>query len=391
MGRHWFLLRLVFFALTRRKSRIAIAFAAIVLGVAIVSALANVYYDIGQKMTREFRTYGANLVLTPASQEGQSYLSLADVLGIAGRIPPEQLVGYNPYLYGIVDMETPRSHDVHGVVKTASYQTILAGTDFAQIGRVSPYWKITGFAPSKGSNDAVVGEALARKLGITTGDHLELTAEDGQTGGVLVTGILSTGGKEDNLIFVDFDLAAGLLNRPDAANVAYFSIATDTTKLESLVGSLKTDFPSVDASPIKQVSQAEGQVLAKIQSLVLLAIAIILLLTLLCLVITMTNIALERRREIGLRKALGGQDRHVILEFVIEGGTLGLAGGILGWALGLVVAQGIGQSVFHAAIAVRLPVLPLTVVLATVLAGLAAFIPAKIAAQVRPAIVLRGE
>jgi putative ABC transport system permease protein len=100
---------------------------------------------------------------------------------------------------------------------------------------------------------------------------------------------------------------------------------------------------------------------------------------------------MERRREIGLRKALGGQDRDVMLEFVIEGGVLGLAGGILGWALGLLVSQGIGQSVFHAPIAVRLPILPLAIVLATALAALAAFIPAKIAARVRPAIVLRGE
>ena len=391
MGKHWFLLRLVILALARRKSRVTIAFAAIVLGVAIVSGLANVYYDIGRKMTRELRTYGANLVLTPVSLEEQPYLSLNEIVDIAGRVPLEQLVGYSPYLYGIVEMKTYLSSNVHGVVKTASYQAVLAGTDFTQISQVSPYWKITGSAPFEGSQDTVVGEALARKLGITAGSHLELTAEDGQTIESVVTGILSTGGKEENIVFINLDTAAGLLNKPGIADVAYFSIATTPDELESLVQNLKIAFPSIDAAPIKQVSQAEGRVLVKIQSLVLLATGIILLLTLLCLVITMMNIAMERRGEIGLRKALGGQDRDVILEFVIEGSILGLVGGILGWILGLLLAQGIGQSVFHAPITIRLPVLPLTIVVATALAGLAAFIPAKFAARVQPAIVLRGE
>lgn len=379
MARHWFLLRLVILALIRRKSRVAIAFAAITLGVAIVSGLANVYYDIGQKMTRELRTYGANLVLTPASPETQPYLSLAEVSRIMGRIEPNQLIGYAPYLYGLGKLD--------------SYQVVLVGTDFEQINKVSPYWKISrsSTASSGASQIVVVGEVLANKLGITTSSRLKLATESGQSQEVVVDGILSTGGKEDNLVFVNLDFAAQLFNKPGIANVVYFSIATSPAQLESLISSLKAEFPTITASPIKQLSQAEGQVLIKIQSLVLLAVTIILLLTLLCLEITMINITLERRREIGLRKALGGQDQDIILEFVIEGMALGLAGGLLGWVLGLLVAQGIGQSVFHASISIRLPVLPLAIILATALGGLAAFLPAKGAARVQPAMVLKGE
>ncbi|MDP2662163.1 MAG: ABC transporter permease [Dehalococcoidia bacterium] len=378
MARRLFLLRSVILALTRRKSRVAIALASIALGVAIVSGLANVYYDVNQKMTREFRTYGANLVLAPVSPETQPYLSLSDVSRIADRLEPSQQVGYAPYLYGAASLD--------------SYQMVLVGTDFDQISKVSPYWKISGAsALAQAEDQAIVGEALASKLRITPGSRLKLTGDNSRTQEVVVRGILSTGGKEDNLFFVNLKFAAELLNKPDVANIAYFSVAAGPEQLESLVKTVQSEFPAVAVSPIKQLSQAEGQVLTKIQSLVLLAVAIILLLTLLCLVITMMNIAMERRKEIGLKKALGGQDRDIVLEFVIEGCILGLVAGLLGWGMGLLVAQGIGQSVFHASVSVRLPVLLLAVLLATTLGAVATLIPASVAARVQPAIVLKGE
>src|SRR3989304_2396098 len=188
MGKRWFLLRLVILALTRRKSRVAIAFAAITLGVAIVSGLANVYYDVGQKMTRELRTYGANLVLTPTFPKTQPYISVADLSRIAATVEPGRLVGYAPYL--------------HGVGKLGPYQVVVAGTDFEQISKVSPYWKISG-APAgsgEGSQTVLVGDVLAKKLGITPGSRLGLSTENVQSRQVVVSGILSTGGKEDNLV-----------------------------------------------------------------------------------------------------------------------------------------------------------------------------------------------
>lgn len=377
MGKRWFLFRLVVLALFRRKSRVAIAFTAIVLGVAIVSALANVYYDVGQKMTRELRTYGANLVISPASPETQPYVSADEVSRIAGGMPAGQLVGYDVFLFGVANFTTHR--------------VLIAGTDFEQISLVNPYWKITGGMPQKGDNLALIGEVLAKKLKIGIGDRIDLTTENGQTGKVTVSGVLSTGDKEDNIIFLNLDSASKMLGKAGLINEAYFSVASNPEQLEFLIRRIQSEFPNIDADTIKQISVAEGKLLTKIQSLVLLAVGIILLLTLLCLTITMMNIALQRRREIGLRKALGGHDRDVLLELVIEGCVLGLIGGAAGWLVGLPVAQGIGQSVFHASITVRLPLLPLVLVFAAGLAGLAAFIPARIATKVQPAIVLRDE
>ena len=173
--------------------------------------------------------------------------------------------------------------------------------------------------------------------------------------------------------------------------MAYFSVVGSLQELESFSGAVKAESPHMTASPIKRLSHSEGQVLARIKSLVFLAVALILALTLLCVAITMTNIALERRREIGLRKALGAQERDIMLEFLAEGVALGLVGGFLGWALGLLFAQVVGQSVFQSSVSLRPQVLPLAILLSAGLAAVASLVPAREAARVEPATTLRGE
>lgn len=367
-------------SITRRKSRVAIVFAAIVIGMAISSGLASVYYDVGQKMSRELRTYGANLVLAPSNPEQSPYIRLDDVSGIAKGVEQARLVGYAPYLYGVVSLQ--------------SHQVVAVGTHFDQIEKVSPYWKITGTMPVGGlvRDTALVGRAVAAKLGTGIGDRIRLTsAETSRTREVLVGGILSTGGEEDSQVFVDLDVASDLIDKPGMASVAYFSVVGGLLDLEAFASDVQAEFPGVAASPIKRISQSEGQVLGKITSLVFLAVALILLLTILCVGITMTNVALGRRREIGLRKALGAQDRDIMVEFLGEGSVLGLTGGLLGWALGLPFAQAVGQSVFQSSVSIRPEVLPLAVLFSGGLAALASFLPARAAAGVEPALTLRGE
>ncbi|MBI2954130.1 MAG: ABC transporter permease [Chloroflexi bacterium] len=399
MSRYWMLALMLTASLTRRKSRVAIAFAAIVIGATITSGLVNVYYDIGQKMSRELRTYGANLVLTPSSPEQQPYVRLDDISSVAARVDDVRLVGYVPYLFGIAELQPAQAEGdfsyLYRVARGHKRELVVVGTRFDQIEKVSPYWKITGGTAAtigQEKDSALVGEIVATRLNIAPGDRLTLTAVDSaRTIEVLVGGILTTGSDEDTQIFVDLDLAGDLLGKQRVASVAYFSVVGGLRDLESLANDLMTEFPDITASPITRISKSEGQVLDKIMSLVFLAVALILLLTLLCVAITMSNVAIERRREIGLKKALGARDRAIMLEFLAESSALGLAGGLLGWALGLPFAQAVGQSIFQSAVSIRPEVLPLVLFLSGFLAALASFLPARAAARVDPATILKGE
>ncbi|KKM09557.1 hypothetical protein SY88_18340 [Clostridiales bacterium PH28_bin88] len=371
-------MRLVSSSFSQRKSRMALALVAVGIGAAVLAGLTSVYYDINQKMSREFRAYGANVVLAP-SRGGEPWLPQREMEQAVTVIPGENLIGYAPYLYGIVRADKSR--------------LVVVGTWFDQVRTVSPYWRVNGDWPARGSREeAMVGIAVADKLDLTVGSSLRLQDEiTGNSVTVSVRGIITTGSTEDNQVFVDLDLAQELLAQAGRVNLAYLSVMARGAELEELAGRVTGEFPSITARPIQQISRSEGAMLEKIRSLVFLVVAVILLATLLSVVTTMMAMVMERRREIGLKKALGAQNRSIALEFLGEGTLLGLVGGMLGLVVGFAFAQVVGQSVFGTYISFRPGVIPLVLAVSLGVSALGCLIPVKFAAGVEPAVVLRGE
>jgi putative ABC transport system permease protein len=104
----------------------------------------------------------------------------------------------------------------------------------------------------------------------------------------------------------------------------------------------------------------------------------------------MTNVAMERKNDVGLMKAIGGSVRRVLRLFLAEAALLGLAGGLIGAAAGIVLSIGLGKAVFGVAAQPRLIVYPISVVLTVIVAIFAAY-PLRRLVQIRPASVFRGE
>lgn len=380
MQRSTMFIKMMSSSFRKRKSRVAIALFAIIIGTAVISGLLSVYYDISIKMSKEFRSYGANLIITPGEQAEGNVISQAEVDRVAGMMPEGSLVGYAPYLYGVARVEEQR--------------LVVVGTWFDQVKKVSPYWKVTG-NPAWERNDAgkaLIGTAVAKKLELDIGNQLDLQDErTGRTKQVTIQGIVNSGSTEDNQIFISMAEAQELFNQPESVNVAYFSVMSKGRELESQARKIKEKFSYLEARPIKQISQSETVILEKIRSLVYLVISIIFLSTLLCVATTMMTMVVERKREIALKKALGAQNPTLVLEFLSEGGILSLLGSLLGIGLGHLLAQLIGQSVFQSAISFRAAVIPMVILASLIVTGLASFIPVKTVVAVEPAVVLKGE
>lgn len=362
-------------ALLRRRSRMLVALLAIAVGATVLSGLITIYYDVPRQMGREFRSYGANLIFIPA--DDKPVLSQQDAGRAAGLLTRDKVVGVAPYLYDRI--------------KVNEQPIMAAGTNFLEVKKVSPYWQIKGAWPAAGSNGVVVGQEVASLLKVEPGQKIIIAAGDGMEQTVTVEGVVRTGGNEENFIFLDLPVLQKMLKKEGQLSIAQVSIMATESELTALSRAVETQVAGVSPRIVKRVTQSEGLVLGKLQALVYLVTIIILLLTLICAATTMMAVVSERRKEIGLKKALGAENRSIILEFLGEGLALGGLGGLIGTILGFFFAQAVSLNVFGRAIEFQPFIALVAFVVSITVSGLACMIPVKIATDVEPAIVLRGE
>lgn len=278
--------------------------------------------------------------------------------------------------------------------------TIDAGTQTPEIG---------GLTQTDDSfNSQFVGKSLPLTLGedvdalsgatITSTAVVEAlnTARNTQSAGTAktikytVTGILATGGEEESYVFMSLEDMAGLTGS-DVVDVAELSVSASAEELETYAEQITENTDSVRARLVKRVTRSETAVLGKLQSLVFLVTAVVLILTMICVSTTMMAVVSERRREIGLRKALGASDGSIRTEFLGEGMFLGLLGGILGAVLGFAFAQVVSVNVFGSSITFQPLLLPAAVIVSMGVAALSCLQPIKRAVAIDPAIVLKDE
>lgn len=290
-------IRMLISSFQLRKSRMLIALFAIIVGTAVISGLLSVYYDINIKMGMEFRSYGANLILTPTSESQNKVFPESTTQEIAGIFPQQDVVGYTSNLYGLVTINSRR--------------LVVVGTWFDQIPKITPYWEVTGTMDTdrNASGTVLVGKDLAEKLGYKIGTVLPIQDEvSGNEQKVTVTGTISSGGTEDNQIFINLADAQKLFHQEGQANAAYFSIAGEG--LDAAASAVNLNYPQMELSPIKQISGSETVMLDKISSLVYIVVIIILLSTLLCVATTMMTMVMERKQEIALKKCSAPRTKH---------------------------------------------------------------------------------
>ncbi|WP_333595307.1 ABC transporter permease [Anaerospora hongkongensis] len=368
--------KMIIHSLIRRRSRMFVALLAVAIGATVLSGLVTIYYDVPRQMGREFRSYGANLVLIPTG--GSQTLQEKDVVSATALLTQEKLVGMAPYLYDRA--------------KVNEQPVMVAGTRFEEVKKVSPYWQVRGQWPAPNTTDVVIGADVAELLKVEPGQMITLSAANSSSESkVKVAGIVRTGGTEENFLFMDLPELQKMLQKDGQISVAQASIMATEAELNSLIGNVETQVSGVTPRLVKRVTQSEAIVLGKLQALVYLVTIVVLLLTLICVATTMMAVVAERRKEIGLKKALGAENRSIALEFLGEGLTLGALGGMLGTVLGFFFAETVSVNVFGRAISFQPFIAVSALVVAIVVAGVACLIPVRVATAVEPAIVLRGE
>jgi len=149
--------------------------------------------------------------------------------------------------------------------------------------------------------------------------------------------------------------------------------------------------PYTEARTVKQLVSAEMNILGKIEDMMFLVTIVALLASALGVMTTMTTSVIERRKEIGLMKSIGANNKKIMTLFLSEATLIGIIGGILGYGVGFILSQFIGMSVFNTSISLKVEVMPIVIGISIGVSLLASILPVHKAVNVEPAIVLRGE
>jgi putative ABC transport system permease protein len=417
--------RLVYESFRRQKRRKLLAGAAITLGVTVATAMIAVATDIGDKINRELRTIGANLVVTPQEDSldleiggvnlkpptDGAFLSEAELPKIKGIFWHNNITGFAPMLPVNVALEKAGSAQEVTLLGTYFAKRLSFGKDEFTTGVRSthPWWKVSGRWPDDSSRNVLLGERLASRLGEKSGDELTLSGRR-----LGVSGILSTGGAEDDEVVAPLALAQEILGRPGAVRRVYVSALTKpedafarrdpkslsgaiydrwycTPYPQAIAFQLAEAIPHSNAGQIRQVSQNEGAVLTRIEGLIFLITLAALFASALAVSAAMATTIFERRAEVGLMKALGAGKLAVASIFFAEAALLALIGGLAGFFVGGLLAHQIGHSIFSSDISIPLVLLPVILAIAVIVtfAGSAAAI--RRAVGLDPVFALRGE
>lgn len=438
--------RLLWKSVRGRKSRIVLASSAVAVAAALASALLNVALDISEKVAKELRAFGANIVVVPkqdaleveigglryATAPQADYLAESDLSKLKTIFWGYNILGFAPFLSAPVevgnsrvllvgtwfDREVPLPRAPRRFTfSTGNVREVKSEETSFRTGlkAVAPWWSVQGRWVEDAANDAVVGSALAGRLGVALGDRVSLRA-DRTTREFRIAGIVRTGGSEEDQIFVDLAAAQALLGLPgkvDRVQVSALVKPDDALALrgkrnprglppeeyerwycspyiDAIVYQIEEAIPGARAKALRQVAEAEGAFLGRLTLTMVLVTAVAMAAAGLGVMATLTTTVLERRGEIGLMKAIGAEPRQIARQFLLEAGLCGMLGGAVGAGAGLALARLIGTQVFQVPIVPNPVTFPFVMGLALLVAFLGAALPTLRAARLDPIVTLRG-
>jgi putative ABC transport system permease protein len=350
-----------------RKGPAAAALAAVIVAAAASTAMLNLYVDVQTKLRKEFRKFGANIIVQAKSGEGfasDTIQKISTALGARGVAVPFS----------------------YAIARTAKDQPIVVvGADFDAVSQLNPWWSVSSWPKQTG--EALVGVRAARFLNENDG-RFTLSFQGRQMSLVSV-GTVQTGAGEDSRIYLaqsDFRAWTGL-----APSIIEIAASGSPADVSATIETVKHALPDADVRPVRQVTEAEANILGKTRSTLLWSSAFIVSIAALCVLATLTGWVFDRRRDFAIMKALGAPDRLIALFVAGEAAILGLVGAVVGFVAGVGIADWIGQANFQAAVAIRFSVLPAIVLGCLSVTLVATLLPLRLLRAIQPAMILRGE
>lgn len=411
--------KLVFNSFRRDRRRKLVAMSAVALATCLATFLLNWSLNLGDKIQRELRAYGSNIIIAPLGDSmpviadqtdaglitTDQYLKIADMARIDSIFWKNQILTMVPLL--------------QQTVRFGHTPIMLVGTEFGEsdpirnLSKVAPYLQLEGSWPRQ-EFDLVSGSGLARQFGWKSGEEI-LLEHSGKQDRFRIIGFVSSGGAEDSQLFAKLNTVQKFTGRDGEFKQLYVSALVTapnelyykqqrspealtpqeserffcTPYLTQVAEDIAKAFPGSEARIVKQVAQTEEKIVRKVNWLMILVTLAGLVASSLTMTSTTTSMILERRKELALMKAVGSSNGFLFLYLFAEILILGTIGSVLGYGIGSLLSVTLSSALFQSVFEIKLVLLPLVAAIGVLIILCGSLWPLRQAATLDPAVALR--
>ncbi len=298
---------------------------------------------------------------------------------------------------GVTAVAPVASGSALGIKGDASRSVVIVGTELDKYLRVVRLDdKVRAGVLQLEPGDALIGIELAKDLGAVLGDRFRVQSATGVSEVFRIRALLDLGSRELNrrYVYTDLRAAQSLLGIP--GRITNLDLAVrDIMQADEVAARLRAQSGQLIESWI----QTNNQVFTAIKNQDIMTLLIRFFIT----VVVALGIAsvlvvsvVQKRKEIGILRAVGATRRQMLVVFLLQGVIVGVAGALLGSGLGLglvslfsrILRNSEGEALFS--LNFDFGLIGIVVVTAAVLGLLAAVLPARNAARLDPAQAIRG-
>ena len=327
--------------LRRRKGKVLFLIVGLTIGITTVVTLISITRMMNEDISKKLDEFGANILIIPRSDD----LSLSyGGMGIGGVAIDAQTLRDSdvPKIRQIEVREnlSTVSPKLIGVMEIEKKKVPLMGVHFGEESRLKQWWKVHGAIP-KNREEVLLGNEVAVRLFKSTGDNLAINGK-----AVRISGVLDeTGSQDDFLIFGDLAFVQEAMKKPGALSLIEVSAFCNTCPIEEIVRQISEKLPHAKVTAIKQTLLTKMEALDHFKKFSIGISIIVLLIGGLIVFTNMMASVNERKREIGIFRAIGFRKFHVVRIIFLEALIVGLIAGMMGYLLGLGVSQIVGPMV----------------------------------------------
>ena len=328
------LMDVTFRNLRRRLGRKLLLLLGLTIGVGTVVALMSITTAMQADVATKLDEYGANILIVPKANDlSLSYggvtvasaaydvaeLTLADLDVIRTIKNARNISVVAPKLLGAVPM--------------GGRSALVAGVRFDDELRLKQWWDVQGKEPSA-PDEAVVGLRLANMLHLAPGDDIDIEGRTFHIAGVLA----ENGSQDDDILFIDLAAAQQVMNKPDTVSLIEVAALCIECPVEDMVEQIAGVLPQARVTALRQAVTLRMETVGQLGRFALAVSAVVIAIGGLVVLTTMLGAVAERRQEIGLFRALGFRQQHVMRVILGEATVVSLGSGVLGWLGGMTLA-----------------------------------------------------